>query len=256
MWIDSHAHIMGDKLFDQFDEIKKNAINNNVKKILIICGNLIEIERAMKLVEKDTMFDLAIGVHPGSAHEIGEEEFNTMMTYLKHPQVVAVGEIGLDYYWSQDHTEIQKERFIQQIAIANKHNLPIIVHLRSSKEDILEILTNHPVDHHGVIHSYTEDVKSMKTLLDLGFYIGFGGILTFKNGENVQEAYKACPLDRVLSETDSPYLAPTPMRGKVNEPSFVVHTIDDMRKIKDQDEQEFATLLENNYKNLFTRTLL
>lgn len=153
MWIDSHAHIMNNDLFEDFDTIVENAKKNAVKKILIICGNMQEVNRALANVENNSMFDLAIGVHPGDVVEISDDEYNEMMSYLDHPQVVALGEIGLDYYWSTEYKGLQNKRFKQQIDLANKHDLPIIIHMRSSKEDILQTLTEYPVNKKGEVGS-------------------------------------------------------------------------------------------------------
>lgn len=256
MWIDSHAHLMSDGLYEDFDQLVINAKENNVKKILIICGNMKEVKRAFDKVENNPMFDLAIGVHPSDVADVSESEYQKMINYLDHPQVVAVGEIGLDYYWSTDHKELQIQRFKEQIELANKHNLPIIVHLRSSKEDILEILKKNTVKKHGVIHCFTEEVTDMKEFLKLGFYIGFGGIVTFKNGQNVRDSLLECPTDRILSETDSPYLAPVPKRGKRNEPAYVAHSIHEIGVLLELDDKDLSKQLNDNYKHLFERTNL
>ena len=256
MIIDSHAHIMSDGLFEDFDELVVNAKENNVNKILIICGTMKELKRALEKAENNLMFDFAIGVHPSDVHEVSDDEYQKMMTYLSHPQVVAVGEIGLDYHWSIEHKNLQIKRFTEQIELANKFDLPIIVHLRSSKEDIFDILTKNPVIKKGVIHCFTEEVEDMKKFLDMGFYIGFGGILTFKNGQNVKDALMSCPQNRILSETDSPYLAPVPKRGKRNEPSYVTHSVKEMGHLLNLDEEKLLDKLKENYKNLFERTNL
>ncbi|CAM3701559.1 TatD family hydrolase [Erysipelothrix urinaevulpis] len=254
MWIDSHAHLVSDGLYEDFDELVDNAQRNNIEKILIICGNLMEIKRALKKTEGNTMFDLAIGVHPGSVSDISNHEFKEMMTYLNHPQVVAVGEIGLDYYWTEESKPLQLQRFKEQIELANTHDLPIIVHVRSSIEDTLKMLQANPVDKKGVIHCYSETDEILKTLVNKGYYIGFGGIVTFKNGGNVREALDVCPHDRMLSETDSPYLAPVPKRGKRNEPSFVMHTAQYMASYLNLKEDELSTIFKSNYYRLFKRS--
>lgn len=256
MWIDSHAHIMSDRLYEDFDQIVEKAKENKVEKILIICGSMLEIHRALEKTENNPMFDLAIGVHPSDVDEISEKEFLEMMTYIEHPQVVAVGEIGLDYYWSIDYKKLQIKRFKEQIKIANDHDLPIIVHLRASKEDILQILTENTVKKGGVIHCFTEEVEDMRNFLELGFHIGFGGIITFKNGQNVRDALLECPMDRILSETDAPYLAPVPKRGKKNEPAYVMYSAQEIANLLKVEEKDLAKQLSNNYKNLFERSKL
>ena len=254
MWIDSHAHMVSEGMLEHFEELKKNSIENNVGKVLIICGSLEQIETAIKLTENDDMFDLAVGIHPTTVQERSNKEFEAMMTYLDHPKVVAVGEIGLDYYWDETYKELQKEMFIKQIQIANEKQLPVIIHLRSSNEDIYETLKTHPVDKKGVIHCFSEDETEAKDYIQLGYYLGFGGILTFKNGENVRRVLKVTPKNRILSETDSPYLAPVPKRGKKNEPSFVKYVGEMLVSELESDVATVQNLISDNYKRLFQKS--
>lgn len=249
-WIDTHAHILSDGLFENFNEIKKNALKHNVKRICIICGSLKEIERAMDCVENDPMFDLAIGVHPGNVKDVSEDEFETMMSYLNHPQVKFLGEIGLDYYWDTSFNTLQKEFFIKQIELANKHDLPITIHMRESSDDVYEILKKHPVKQKGIAHCFTEDVNSAQRFIDLGFYVGIGGIVTFKNGENIKNLVLNLPFDRLLSETDSPYLAPVPKRGKRNEPAYVSYVGEYIAELKELSIEDTQTKLKENYERL------
>lgn len=254
MWIDSHVHLVSDELYDDFDELVDNMKENKVQKALIICGSLLEIERALNKVENDRMFDLAVGLHPGSVSDVNEEEFKEMMTYLTHPKVVAVGEIGLDYYWDESNKPLQIDRFKTQISLANKHDLPIIVHLRSSKEDLKEILMKNPVDNKGVIHCFSETIADAKQFIDMGYYLGYGGIATFKNGQNVRDALAVTPLNRILTETDAPYLAPVPKRGKRNEPSFVSYTGSELARLKEMNQNDFQVIVKENYYRLFRRS--
>ena len=249
-WIDSHAHIVSKDLVDDFDQIVQNAKNNNIQKICVICGNLEQVETAIKLVDNDPMFDLAIGVHPSDAKEVNKAEFDKMMTYLDHPQVKFIGEIGLDYYWDQSFNTLQKEYLIKQIQVANEHNLPIIIHIRESKDDVYEILKNHPVNRKGIVHCYTEDLSSAQGFVDLGYYIGIGGIVTFKNGDNIRTLVENLPFNRILSETDSPYLAPVPKRGKRNEPANVQYVGEAIAKLKHLDVKTVQEQLIKNYQRV------
>ena len=253
-WIDSHAHMVSEGMLEFFDELKLRSIEMNVKKVLIICGSLDQVENAIRLTEHDAMFDLAVGVHPTTVEERSNDEFEAMMAYLDHPKVVAVGEIGLDYYWDETFKELQKEMFIKQIKIANTKQLPIIVHLRSSHDDILATLKRHPVDTKGVIHCFSEGAEEAKQYLDLGYTLGFGGILTFKNGDNVREVLEVTPLDKILTETDSPYLAPVPKRGKKNEPSFVAYVGEMIAKEKKTSDVSIQTQIADNYYKLFNKS--
>lgn len=249
-WIDSHAHLMSESLIDDFDDIIKRAIENDVQRICIICGTLKEIEDALERVEGNLMFDLAIGVHPTSTQEVSKEELDAMMDYLKHPQVKFVGEIGLDYYWDDSYKALQKEVFIKQIKIANEYNLPITIHIREASDDVYEILKHHPVNRKGIVHCFTEDVESAKRFIDLGFYVGIAGIVTFKNGENIKELVRHLPFDKLLSETDSPYLAPVPKRGKRNDSSNVMYVGEEIARLKEMDVKQVQKQLITNYKRL------
>lgn len=249
-WIDSHAHLMSQGLVEDFTELKNRAIENNVQKICLICGSISEVFKALELVEGDEMFDLAIGVHPSSVKDIDEAEFNEMMHYLSHPQVKFLGEIGLDYYWDQSFNDLQIEYFTRQIEIANRHNLPIIIHMRDSSDAVYQVLTDNPVNKTGVAHCFTEDVASAKRFVDLGYYIGIGGIVTFKNGDNIRALVREIPFDKLLTETDSPYLAPVPYRGKRNESSYVMYVGEEIAKLKNLSNEEVQTQIINNYKKL------
>lgn len=256
-WIDSHAHIASDPLFESFDEIVVRAQEMGITKINIICGTLAEIERALSKVEGNPLFDLSVGAHPMELNSLQESELKAMEAYYTHPQVVCVGEIGIDYYWDDSYKAHQETMLIRQIELANRYELPVAIHVRNEKDgsdaidDVIRIFKEHPVNHHGVIHCYTDSVENAKTLLDMGFYLGFGGVVTFKNGQNVRDALDVTPTNRILTETDSPYLAPVPMRGKQNEPGFVSYVGKHMNNHFGKDMRE---QLQENYKRLYTKT--
>lgn len=253
-WIDSHAHMVSEGLIEDFNELIENAKQSNVGKILIICGSLEQVHSALERVENNPMFDLAVGIHPTTVSERSEEEFLSMMEYLDHPQVVALGEIGLDYYWDETYKEEQKLIFKRQIELANQHKLPIITHMRNSWEDIYEILKEFPVQETGVIHCFSEGPEEAEKFLALGYYLGFGGILTFKNGDNVRQVLEVTPKDKILTETDSPYLAPVPKRGKRNEPSFVSYVGKKVGELTKTTPLVLMKQLQENYYRLFKKS--
>ncbi|QIK69045.1 TatD family hydrolase [Erysipelothrix sp. HDW6C] len=256
-WIDSHAHIASEGLFENFDTIVANAKEHGVTKINIICGTPTEVENALSKVNGDAMFDLSIGVHPTEIRELTETDIKALEHFYTHPQVVCVGEIGLDYYWDDSYKNLQEAMFIHQIELANAFDLPIAVHLRNEKDgdsavkDALRILKEHPVNKRGVIHCYTDTVENAKQFLDMGYYLGFGGITTFKNGQNVRDVLEIMPIDRILIETDSPFLAPVPMRGKRNEPAYVSYVGKHMNNHFGKDMRE---QLAQNYQQLFIKS--
>ncbi|MDE8040740.1 TatD family hydrolase [Erysipelothrix rhusiopathiae] len=257
-WIDSHAHIASEGLVESFDELVSNAKSEGIDKICIICGSLKEIEDALEKTKSDTdMFDLAIGIHPCDVKDAHEGDLEKMMAYLEHPQVVCVGEIGLDYYWDDSNREEQKAVFKRQLEIANEFGKPVAIHVRNGEmnamEDVLQILESHPARASGIVHCYSDTVENAKRLFELGFYIGVGGILTFKNGQNVRDVLNIAPIDRILTETDSPYLAPVPKRGKRNEPAFVRYTGEKIGELKDLTPQQVKSQIHQNYKTLFKR---
>lgn len=262
-WIDSHAHVATEKYFENFNAMKQEALEHGIEKINIICGDLKELEYALQNCEGDPMFDISLGVHPMEVQDISQEDFDTMLTYYEHPQVVCVGEIGLDYYWDKTHKDLQIERLIQQIERANACELPIAVHIRNEKEgsgaveDVLDIIAKHPVNQKGVIHCYSDTVENAKIFLDMGFYLGYGGIVTFKNGQNVRDALAVTPIDRVLSETDSPFLAPVPKRGKSNQPAYVAYVGKALnnhfgKDMREQLHQNYHRLYKKSQKNTIT----
>ncbi|WP_342621658.1 TatD family hydrolase [Erysipelothrix sp. P66] len=257
-WIDSHAHIASKGLVESFEALVMNAKAEGIDKICIICGSVEEIEDALEKTKTNPeMFDLAIGIHPCDVKDSKEEELEKMMTYINHPQVVCVGEIGLDYYWDDSNREEQKEIFKRQISIANESGKPIAIHVRNGElnamDDVIAILKTHPAAASGIVHCYSDTVENAQHLFDMGFYIGVGGILTFKNGQNVRDVLNIAPIDRILTETDSPYLAPVPKRGKRNEPAFVRYTGEKIGELKDLTPQEVRKQIHQNYKQLFKR---
>lgn len=249
-WIDTHAHLVSDELYDRFDEIKEKAISNGIEKICIICGTLVEVERAFLKAENDPYFDFAIGVHPTSALDVSEKEMNKMMQFVESPQVKFIGEIGLDYYWDQSYIPQQQALFKKQIMLANQHNLPIAIHIRSAVDDVYNIIKENPVNKTGIAHCFSESVEDAQKFLELGYYLGVGGIVTFKNGQNIKDIVNMTPLDRILTETDSPYLAPVPKRGKRNESAFVSYVGEEIARLKEIDEKTLKSIIINNYNTL------
>lgn len=247
-WIDSHAHLVSDGVYEHCETYLKQCQEHNVNQILVICANEKELKRALALP-----FDIAIGIHPSDINSGSENELKRMLDYYPHPQIVAIGEIGLDYYWDDSQKERQKELFREQLTIANQLDLPIVVHVRSSMADILAILKDTEVKRHGVIHCFSGTASEAIELTDMGYYLGFGGILTFKNAESVREAFTITPKDRVLSETDTPYLSPVPMRGKPNQPAHVRYVGEKMAELWGLDALITQQILQENYDILFKK---
>ncbi len=246
MLFDSHAHINDNKLIDRVNEVIESAKSNKVNKIVCVGYDKQSSLKAIDLAEKFDSVYAAIGVHPSEANQFNMD-INWIKDYIDNPKVVAIGEIGLDYYWDKTYKEEQKELFKNQIKLANQYKKPFIVHMRDATSDTYEIIKNTKNnDISGVMHCYSASKESMQQFIDLGMYISLAGPVTFKNAKIPKEVAKEIPLDKLLVETDCPYLSPAPFRGKVNEPKNVLYIAEEISKIK---EISFGELSNQTYKN-------
>ena len=248
MIFDTHCHLNHEDLYKDLNSVIERAKSAGVTRFLVVGYDKESSLLAVKLATEYDFIYAAIGYHPTEIYGISETDFLDVMNLLKHPKVVALGEIGLDYYWIKDEKEreLQKEYFIRQINIANENNLPISIHNRDAIEDCLKILKEHPLKMGGVMHCYSGSVESMNEFLKCGMYISLGGPVTFKNAKTPKEVAKAVPLDKLLVETDSPYLAPHPFRGTQNEPEkikFIVEEIANLRGVS------YKEIEDETYKN-------
>lgn len=249
--VDSHCHLdMLDLTADQGDlsRLLERAQQVGVKHILNVSVKLEDFPKVLQAAEQFSFVSASVGLHPNEREE--EVDIETLLKLGQHQKVIAIGETGLDYYRSTGDVTWQQERFRTHIKAAISLKKPLIIHTRDAKDDTLAILQAANAQQvGGVMHCFTEDYAMAKQALDLGFYISFSGIVTFKNAAQIQDVAKRIPLDRMLVETDAPYLAPVPYRGKTNEPSYVLHTatfIADMRGIS------LDVLAEQTTKNFFT----
>jgi TatD DNase family protein len=249
MLIDSHAHLVS---LENLPEALQRAQESSIEKIVSISSDLPSTEATISLTEKYSYIFATTGVHPHSADTMSEEVLLGIDRYAENNKVVAIGETGLDYFYMNSEKEIQISSFTKQIHLGKKHQLPIIIHVRDAHEDMIAILTNESTaDTPGVIHCFTGDYDTAKKYLDLGFYISFSGIVTFKRSEELREAAKNIPIDKILIETDSPYLAPVPYRGKPNEPSYVKHVAETLADVRGMSFEEIAQATKANAEKLF-----
>lgn len=217
--IDTHAHIFVDEFLSDFNEVLNNAFESGVSHIIMPAIEPKTFDRVLDVIQKDQRLFCSMGVHPHNASEVTDEVLSIIENNCRNPKVVAIGEIGLDYYYDFNPPEIQKIAFIEQIRLAKKLNLPIIVHNRESDLDLLKILDQEQNgDLKGVLHCFSGDTEMMKKSIDLGFYISFTGNITFKKADSLREVVKETPLNKILLETDAPWMSPVPLRGKRNEP--------------------------------------
>ena len=247
---DSHAHY-DDEAFDEDRELVIGDIHEKGVIGVLNCGASLEGEReSVKLSEKHDFIYAAVGVHPSYADVVDSKVIDELEELTKYQKVRAIGEIGLDYYWEENPSrDVQKEAFRAQMKLAEKLNMPVIIHDRDAHADTLEILKEFP-NVIGVIHCFSGSVEFARECLKLGYYIGFTGVVTFKNAKKIIEVAKEVPLDRILVETDCPYMAPTPYRGKRNQSSYIIHILEKIAEIKDISIETLNNHTISNVKNL------
>lgn len=249
--VDSHTHIMEmEKKGLNTKEILQKCFDNGMVSALDVAVNEGNFEE--RLAYKDLFPGLyfAAGIHPSDTKEI-ENQVSIIDSQLKNEYVIAVGETGLDFHWDTVPAEKQKEMFAWHIALSNKHKLPLIIHNRLADKDIIEILKSEKAEYFGVIHCFSSNYHFAKKFIDLGFYISFAGNITYKKSEEIREAASKIPFDRILVETDAPYLSPQKMRGKLNHPGNISYTIDCIADLFNKGADETALQTYQNYKELF-----
>lgn len=250
-WIDSHAHLMDETLLIEIEEIIKRAKEKKVIKIMLIALSNKEMDLALRLKAKYPILDIACGFHPSDAHKINNKNWEKLEITLKTGKISAIGEIGLDFYWDKTHVKVQEQVFKKQLALANKYDLPVIIHMRESTQATFDIVKASKLKKKGVMHCYTGSVEMAKSFVDIGFFISLAGPLTFKNANENLKVAKSVPLDKLLIETDSPYLTPHPFRGKINEPSYVVYVGEKIAELKNIDNEAVQSQIVKNYNKLF-----
>lgn len=222
MLFDTHVHLNVDQFKEDQEEVIKRARANGVERMVVVGFDHETITAAIALVEKYPFIYAAVGWHPVDAIDFTDEDLRWLEELSQHEKVVALGEMGLDYHWDKSPHDVQKEVFRKQIALAKKVNLPVIIHNREATEDVLAILQEEKASEvGGVLHCYSGEVEQVSQALEMNFYISLGGPVTFKNAKAPKEVAKIVPSDRLLIETDCPFLAPHPHRGKRNEPTYV-----------------------------------
>ncbi len=251
MLVDSHCHLDFPDLAGRLPDVLTRMQDNGVGVALCIGVNLEDFPRVLAVAEKDSRLFATVGVHPEYT-DVVEPSAAQLIELAAHPKVVAIGETGLDYYWQKDKPEWQRERFRTHIRAAKSCKKPLVVHTRESAVDTLRLLREEGADAvGGVMHCFTEDWAVASEALDLGFYLSFSGIVTFKNATVVKEVAQKCPLDRLLVETDSPYLAPVPYRGKPNEPAYVLHVAEEIARLRGLTLEHVVEATTDNFFTLF-----
>jgi len=251
MIIDTHAHLYFDRFDDDRHAVIQRAFEAGVKKIINIAIDLDTARTCIDMAEQYDGLFAAVGVHPNDALSFSDGTLEELRTLCAHPKVVAVGEIGMDYYWDKSPQKMQEEVFRKQIQLAGETGLPIIIHNREAARDILDVLKSENVSGlQGVFHCFSEDGGIAEEVLQLGFHISFTGNLTFKKSTLPEVAWQV-PMDRLLLETDSPFLSPEPRRGRRNEPAHVVHIAERLAAIKGVDVLDVHQQTTENANRLF-----
>lgn len=251
MLVDSHCHLDFPDLASRLPELLQRMEENAVGLAVCIGVNLEDFPRVLALAEAHPQLWATVGVHPEYT-DVREPDENELLALANHPKVIAIGETGLDYYWQKDKPEWQRARFRTHIRAARRCGKPLVVHTRESAEDTLNVLAEEGADAvGGVMHCFTENWEVARRALDLGFYISFSGIVTFKNAVIVKDVAQKCPLDRILVETDSPYLAPMPYRGKQNQPAYVRHVAEEIARLREISLEDVTAATTENFFTLF-----
>ncbi|HPD33033.1 MAG TPA: TatD family hydrolase [Candidatus Kapabacteria bacterium] len=251
--IDTHSHIFVEQFDNDRDEMLERAFSMGIENIIMPAIEPSTFDNVIKLAEHYEQLYCAIGVHPQNAQSYDNQAEARIHQLVSHPKVKAIGEIGLDYYYDYCPKEKQKEAFLKQIRIAKEYNLPIIVHNRDASEDIISIINQEQDGNlRGVMHCFSQDIEFMNKSLDLGFNISFTGNITYKNANDLREVVKLAPLDKIMLETDAPWMAPIPYRGKRNEPSFIIKIAEKIAEIKSISINEVKIMTTKTAKLFFS----
>ena len=255
MFFDSHCHLDDAKFNEDREEIIEEIKKSGVTKLISAGYSLEGSKKAIELANKYDFIYATCGISPNDIPQTEEELWKTLQEIKGFIQVnskvVAIGEIGLDYYWNKENKELQQKAFIEQINLANELDLPIVIHTREAVSDTLEILKQNEVKNKGVFHCCPLNRKLVKEALKLGFYISFAGTVTFKNSKNADEIIQMVPKDKILIETDSPYLSPEPLRGRRNDSSNVKYVAQKIADVKGMQLEEVAEITYENTKRIF-----
>ena len=249
---DSHSHYNDEKFDEDREEIIKQVYNSGVTKLIVAGYNLESSKEAVKIANNYDFIYAICGVSPNDVNDLPSDYLDNIRAQAQNSKVVAIGEIGLDYYWNKENKELQKRIFKEQIELANELNLPIVIHTREAVMDTIDILKNQvKCENKGVFHCCPLNIELIKEALKLGYYISFAGPITFKNSKNANQVIEMVPLERILVETDSPYLSPEPLRGRRNDSRNVKYMISKIAEVKNIEIQEAAKATYENAKKIF-----
>ena len=251
MIFDTHAHYDDKQFSEDRDQVLSSMKEQGVGTIVDASAMVDSWERVLELTKRYPFVYGMIGVHPDEVGDLNEENFARMEQLLHEEKVVAVGEIGLDYYWDKEQHEIQKEWFIRQLQLARKLNMPVNIHSREAAQDTMEIMKEYAADMKAIIHCYSYSKEMAEEYVKMGYLLGIGGVVTFKNAKKLKEVVKAVPLSHIVLETDCPYLAPEPNRGKRNASSNLIYVAQTIAELKGTTTEEVIAVTEENARKFY-----
>lgn len=250
MFIDVHAHL-NDEKFENIESVVENALSEKVDKIITAGFDISSSRKNLEIASRFPNVFATIGIHPEMVDELEKDYLEVLKDMSKNKKVVAIGEIGLDYHFKDDNKELQKEIFVKQIELANFLDLPVVVHSRDAMGDTLELLKKHPPKKESLLHCYSGSIESAKEFIKLGFSFSFGGVVTFNNAKNVVKVVEELPIEKIMLETDCPYMAPMPFRGKRNEPMYIPYIARKIAEIKNIEVEKIAEITTKNAEKMF-----
>lgn len=253
VYIDSHCHLNDEAFASNVEEVIKDSNKNGVKALVVVGYDLASSLKAIEIASNHDGVFACIGFHPENLEGVDDSKLEKIKRLSSNKKVIAIGEIGLDYHWYKDEKDhiYQKQWFIKQLKLADELDLPVSIHAREATKDTLDILKEYAPKRKGVLHCYSGSVETMKELEKIGFYFGFDGPITYKNSIVPKECVKAVNIDRILSETDSPYLTPVPFRGKTNSPAYIPYIVEQMSVLKEVPLDFMQEKIKDNFERLF-----
>ena len=250
MYFDTHCHLNSEQLYENHEIFIQKAIDNKVDNMVVVGYDLESSKKAVEIAKQYDFIYAAVGIGPNDCLNTNDQDLSIIDEYLNEPKVVALGEIGLDYYWDDVPKDKQMEIFQKQIALAKKHNKPIVIHCRDAYEDTYQVLKQN--GHPGIMHCYSGSAQMAERFIKLGFYISLAGPVTFKNARVPKDVAEKIGLEHLLIETDCPYLTPHPYRGKLNEPANVIYIAQEIAKLKNMEIEDVARTTTFNAKKVFS----
>lgn len=246
--IDTHVHLNDDAYKDILNDIIESANNNSIKKMIVIGCDYQSSLKAIEIAKKYENIYAMIGLHPSDVDKETDKELNWLKQLLREEKVIGIGEIGIDLYWTKENKDLQIEFFEKQLQLSLEYNLPVCIHSRDAIELTYQVLSKN--NYRGIIHCFSGSLEMAKKFIKLGYLIGIGGVVTFKN-TNLKEVVKNIPMECIVTETDGPYLAPTPYRGKLNKPEYIKLIVDEIALLKSLNVEDVEKQIDKNVKKIF-----